>query len=108
MKNLTRKEELIMLSILNLKKEAYLIAIVDHLAKITGKNVSLTSVHLPLGRLENAGLIESAFGESTAKRGGRRKKLYNITELGFLLLDEHKRISEILWENYSKLSIHED
>ena len=30
MKNLTRKEELIMLSILNLKKNAYLVAIVDH------------------------------------------------------------------------------
>ena len=33
------KKRLIMLSILNLKHEAYLIAIVDHLSKITGKTV---------------------------------------------------------------------
>ena len=76
MKGLTRKEELIMLSILNLQKDAYLIAITDHLSKITGKRVSLTSVHLPLSRLEKQGLIESEFGEATAVRGGRRKKIY--------------------------------
>lgn len=101
---MTRKEELIMLSVFNLKKEAYLVAIVDHLSKITGKKVSLTSVHLPLGRLENAGLIESELGESTAVRGGRRKKIYKVTKLGFEMLAEHKRISDTLWKNYIRLS----
>lgn len=104
MKSMTRKEELIMLSILNLKKDAYLVAIVDHLSRITGKKVSLTSVHLPLGRLENGGLIESGFGESTAIRGGRRKKIYKITKLGFEILADYKRISDTLWKNYKKLS----
>jgi DNA-binding PadR family transcriptional regulator len=99
-RNLTRKEEIIMLSILNLKREAYLIAIVDHLSKITGKTVSVTSVYFPLNRLEKMGLIESKFGEATAVRGGRRKKLYQITNQGFVLLDEYKRISDLLWENY--------
>jgi DNA-binding PadR family transcriptional regulator len=106
MKSLTRKEELIMLSILNLGKNAYLVAIVDHLFQITGKKVSLTSVHLPLGRLEKAGWIESEFGESTAVRGGRRKKIYTITKRGFELLAEHKRISDMLWENYLKIDGH--
>lgn len=99
MKNLTRKEELIMLSILNLKKEAYLIAIVDHLSKVIGKKVSLTSVHLPLSRLEKNGIIEAEFGNATAVRGGRRKKIYRLTTMGYELLDEHKRISDLLWEN---------
>ena len=100
MKNLTRKEELIMLAILNLKKDAYLIAIVDHLSKITGKKVSLTSVHIPLSRLEKSGLITANYGESTAVRGGRRKKIYRITNMGLEALEEHKRVSDILWENY--------
>jgi len=102
MKSLTRKEELIMLSIVHLKKSAYLVAIVDHLSQTTGKKVSLTSVHLPLNRLEKSGLIESEFGEATAIRGGRRKKIYSITKLGFEALEEHKRISDQLWENYLK------
>lgn len=99
MKILTRKEELIMLSILNLKNNAYLIAIVDHLSKITRKKVSLTSVHIPLSRLEKSELIASNYGEATAIRGGRRKKIYRITDLGLEALEEHKRVSDILWEN---------
>ncbi len=99
MKSLTRKEELIMLSILNLKTNAYLIAIVDHLSKITRKKVSLTSVHIPLSRLEKSELIASNYGEATAIRGGRRKKIYRITDLGLESLEEYKRVSDILWEN---------
>jgi PadR family transcriptional regulator PadR len=108
MKGLTRKEELIMLSILNLQKDAYLIAITDHLSKITGKRVSLTSVHLPLSRLEKQGLIESEFGEATAIRGGRRKKIYKVTEMGFEELNEYKRITDMLWTNYSMLSVQKE
>jgi len=105
MKGLTRKEELTMLSILNLQKDAYLIAITDHLSKITGKKVSLTSVHLPLSRLEKQGLIESEFGEATAVRGGRRKKIYKVTKKGFEELNEYKRITDMLWRKYSVLSV---
>ncbi len=108
MKSLTRKEELIMLSILHLKKNAYLVAIVDHLSQATEKKVSLTSVHLPLNRLEKNGLIKSEFGEATAVRGGRRKKIYTITKLGFESLEEHRRISELLWKNYLKYSSPKD
>ena len=108
MKGLTRKEELIMLSILNLQRDAYLIAITDHLSKITGKRVSLTSVHLPLSRLEKQGLIESEFGEATAVRGGRRKKIYKVTKIGFEELNEYKRITDMLWTNYSMLSVQKE
>ena len=108
MKGLTRIEELTMLSILNLQRNAYLIAITHHLSKITGKKVSLTSVHLPLSRLEKRGLIESEFGEATAVRGGRRKKIYRITKLGFKELTEYKRITDMLWMNYSMLSDQKD
>jgi len=102
MKTITRKEELIILSILNLKDDAYLIAIQNFLAKLTGKKVSLTTVHLPLSRLEERGLIESEFGEATAVRGGRRKKIYKITRLGFAALEDYKNISDQLWSNYEE------
>jgi len=108
MKGLTRKEELTMLSILNLQRNAYLIAITDHLSKITGKKVSVTSVHLPLSRLEKRGLIESEFGEATAVRGGRRKRIYRVTKIGFKELNEYKRISDMLWTNYAILSVQDE
>ena len=105
MKGLTRMEEMILLAILNLQGEAYLVAITDYLSKIISKKVSLTSVHLPLSRMEKQGLIESALGLATAVRGGRRKKIYKITKRGFEKLSEYRRISDALWINYSKLSI---
>ena len=100
--SITRQEEMIMLSILNLKDEAYLIGIKDYLEEHTGKTISLTSVHLPLSRLEKNGFLDSEFGEATAVRGGRRKKIYWLTERGFEALIEHKRINDILWGNFSK------
>jgi DNA-binding PadR family transcriptional regulator len=103
-KSLTRKEELIMLSILNLKENAYLVAIQDHLSEVTDKKILLTSVHLPLSRLEKLGFIESEFGEATAVRGGRRKKIYRITPKGLKELNEYKRISDELWDRCSKTS----
>lgn len=65
MKTLTRKEELILLSVLNLQENAYLVAVQDHLSQVTHRKVSLTSVHLPLSRLEKDGMLVSAFGEAT-------------------------------------------
>ena len=76
----------------------------DHLSLVTGKKVSLTSVHFPLSRLEKNGVIEGEFGEATAVRGGRRKKIYRLTTMGYELLDEHKRISDMWWKNYLKFS----
>ena len=104
MKELTRKEELIMLSILGLRSDAYLVAITDHLSRILGHTIMLTSVHLPLTRLEKMGFIASEFGESTAVRGGRRKKVYRITKAGLRALGEHKRINDALWAAYPRFS----
>jgi DNA-binding PadR family transcriptional regulator len=101
MHKLTRKEEMIMMAILNLEEEAYLVAITYYLTKLTEKTVNLASTHLPLSRLEQAGLIVSEMGEATAVRGGRRKKIYRITEEGFAVLEEHKQITDRLWKRFS-------
>ncbi len=103
MSSITRKEELVMLSILNLGEDAYLISIQDYLSRITGKKILLASTHLPLSRLEKKGYIASQFGEATAVRGGRRKKIYHLTKPGLEVLQEYKKISDELWENYMKL-----
>jgi len=108
MTGLTRKEELILLSILNLKQNAYLIAITDHLSLIMRQKVTITSVHLPLTRLERRGLIESKLGEATAVRGGRRKRIYTITRMGFAELHEYKRIHDKLWKKYAKMFTQKD
>lgn len=103
MKSITRIEEMIMLAILNLKHDAYLVSIQNYLSEIFEKKVSLTSVHLPLRRLEKIRYLETKMGEATAVRGGRRKKIYNVTNVGFQALDEYRNISNKLWNNYLKM-----
>ena len=104
MKRLTRTEELLLLSILNLGEDAYLVSIQDYYSKVVEKNIALTTIYLPLSRLENRGLISSEFGEATAVRGGRRKRIYTVTEEGLEALSEHKKISDALWTNYLKIA----
>ena len=100
MKSVTRIEEMIMLSILNLGEDAYLVAIQGHLSEIFEKKVSLTSVHLPLRRLEKINYLETRMGEATAVRGGRRKKIYQVTDDGYKALEEYRSISDKLWNNF--------
>ncbi len=102
MKSITRTEEMIMLAILNLNKDAYLVAIQAYLSKIFDKKISLTSVHIPLHRLEKYNYLTTKMGEATAVRGGRRKKIYNVTDIGYEALEEYRNISNKLWDNYLK------
>jgi len=103
-KRLTRMEEMIMLAVLTLKDDAYLVAVTDFLKDVTEARVLLTSVHLPLSRLEKEGFLSSELGEATAVRGGRRKKIYRITKAGFAALEAHKKITKTLWAAYPEYS----
>ena len=104
MKTITQNEERILLSILQLGEDAYLVAIQEYLSRVMHKNISLTSIHLPLSRLETNGLVEGTWVEATAIRGGRRKKIYHITRPGFQVLAEYKRIHDALWRDYTRLA----
>lgn len=104
MKTVSRREEQVMLAIGFLKEEAYLVAIRKHLSEVMGKEWSIGAIHIPLRRLEKAGVVEAEFGEATAVRGGRRKKIYRLTQMGLAALQENKRVNDILWEDYSRNS----
>jgi DNA-binding PadR family transcriptional regulator len=45
-------------------------------------------------------LITSSWGEATAVRGGRRKKVYRLTKQGLAGLQAYKRVSDALWKGY--------
>ena len=102
MEYLSHREEQILLAIGYLQDEAYLVAIRKHLSKVVGRELSIGAVHIPLRRIEKQGLIAASFGESTAVRGGRRKKIYRLTTSGLEALEESKRVSDRLWADYRK------
>ncbi len=105
MDSLSRREEQILLTIAHLQENAYLVAIRKHLSIVQQREWSIGAIHIPLRRLEKMGSIESFFGESTAVRGGRRKKIYQLTKQGKSALIENKRINDIFWVNVSKFIV---
>jgi PadR family transcriptional regulator PadR len=102
---LSKREEHILLAVGTLGENAYLVAIIELLSEVTGRNLSIGAVHIPLRRLEKKGLIEASFGEATAVRGGRRKKIYKLTSTAMEALRENKKVNDTLWENFAEFTI---
>lgn len=98
MKYLTRNDELLMLSVLKLKHEAYLVKLRDYLNRSTRKKWSIGNVFVSLERLEQLGYIKSKIGESSPKRGGKAVKFYEITDSGIIALKETKSLQDTFWE----------
>ena len=99
MKLLSRSEEIILITILKLKDDAYGVAIRKKLHKATGTLWSFGSIYTALNTLTRKGYVRKSKGEPTAERGGRHKCLYAITSEGAKALREIKKIQESLWSD---------
>ena len=103
MKYLTRQEELVLLSVFQLRDIAYLISIQEHLNRYTGKKWSVSSVYIPLSRLEKREYLKTTIGEVTEKRGGKAIKYYQLTKTGLEALAELEAINETMWRGVKGL-----
>ncbi len=104
MKLLSRQEEIVLLSIWKLKDNAYGVTIREHVSEITGRYWSIGAIYVPLDRLVEKGFIDPIQGEPTARRGGRSKRYYSITEDGMKALSEIKQVQDALWDGFPKLA----
>lgn len=97
-------EEVILLLVGILGKEAYAFHIAEEFESQTGRSVSIGAVHSTLTRLEDKGFLKSEMGKSTAERGGRRKRIYTITAFGRRVLENARDFKVALWKQYPPLS----
>ena len=93
-------EEVILLLVGILGKEAYAYKIAEEFESQTNRSVSIGAVHSTLNRLANKSFLTSAMGPSTAERGGRRKRIYTITTSGQLVLENSRDFKVSLWKQY--------
>ena len=75
-------ELMVLLAILRLRDDAYGVTIREELERETSRTLTLGAVYKTLGRLEGKGLLKTRVGPPTRERGGRRKKLYTLTDTG--------------------------
>jgi len=105
MKILLRPEELILLTILQLKDKAYGVTIRNRLMQETGTDWTIGAVYVPLKRLTEAGYLETTVGEPTPERGGKRKRFYTLTPRGMKALAYTKKINDALWTGLSAMDL---
>jgi PadR family transcriptional regulator PadR len=102
---LSRAEEIILMAIVNLKNDAYGIAVREYVAKATGFEWSIGAVYAPLHRLEEKGYVTTFKGEPVKERGGRSKVYYQVTQKGKEALLKLKNINQNIWSEISALEI---
>lgn len=104
---LSSHDEILLLAIINLKKNAYGVTIRRHVSEITGKEWSIGAIYDPLYRLEQKGYVESILTGPTSERGGRSKRVFSVTPKGIKALQEHKAVQDKLWLGAANLAINE-
>lgn len=97
-------EELVLLIVALLNKEAYGVVIVEELKRQASRDLSVSAVHAVLHRLEEKGFVKSAMGGASEERGGRRKRLFSITAYGKNALEEHRDTRNMIWKLIAKTS----
>jgi DNA-binding PadR family transcriptional regulator len=98
-------EELILTLVAALREEAYGAAISDEIEKKLNREVTLSSIHITLYRLEDKGYVKSKVGGATNERGGRRKRIFTITNAGMAMLRAIQASRLTLWKRIPELNV---
>jgi DNA-binding PadR family transcriptional regulator len=75
-------EQVVLLAILRLDKNAYGVSIRKEITACTEREPSPGALYTTLDRLEERGLVTSSFGDPTPQRGGRAKRYFKVTAAG--------------------------
>lgn len=105
MKLLTRPEEFVMLAIWRLQDEAYSLPIRKQVSESTGYEWSLSSVYTPLNRLTKKRLLTSYLTEPLRERGGRPRRVYQLTPAGRRALLRIRSVEQTVWAGISGLAV---
>ena len=98
-------DELVLLTIAVLHDEgAYGYAVVHEIQEKTGRKVSLSAVHTVLYRLQDRGLVQSELGGASKSRGGRRKRLFYVSQIGRQSIAKIKNQRDKFWQEIGDVS----
>lgn len=101
MKYPTKKEELLLLAVRRLGRDASLVSIRGLLNESTREDWSVGNIYVALDNLRKAAYLEESIGAPSAKRGGKAVKYYRLTKEGSRVLAEVKKVHDIMWGTVS-------
>jgi len=99
---LSKAEEVVLLAIWRLERDAYGVSIRRQIKKDSGKDYTYGTLYGLLRQLTLKDLIEKRLGPPTPEKGGRRKTYFELTRDGIESLKkaiaEHRRVWRDLGE----------
>ena len=98
-------EELVLLTVASLQREAYGVEIKRMLEERMNTKLSVGSIQSALKRMEEKGFLTSEFGEASQHRGGKRKRIYSTTNYAHRVLSELKEIRASLWSTLPAFTV---
>lgn len=96
-------EEIVILTIAILQKEAYGASIKHEIETRLSRKVSMGAMHTALIRLEGKGYVKSFSGESTEERMGRPRRYFSITGAGKKAIEASRDARIELWSAIPKI-----
>ncbi|MFC2160416.1 helix-turn-helix transcriptional regulator [Acidobacteriota bacterium] len=101
MKELTKIEEILLLSIWRLKDQAYGFKIRHHVSEIIGKDFTYGNLYSILNQLTKKKYVNKHKGENTPSRQGKIRMYYTLSDAGRDALKYSYEMNKKLWDGVS-------
>ena len=108
MNHLTRQEEIFLLAIWRLQKDAYGVKIKKKISEISGKKLSYGALYFTLEQIFKKGYVARTVGEPTPVRGGCSKIYYGLTDKGKDFLKSAYKLQQSIWDGISIMSLDQE
>ena len=107
-KFISRSEEFLLLAVWRLKDDAYGVEIRKQMKRAAGKTWAYGALFVMLQRLEKKGYLKSYFTEPSSYRGGKSKRIFQLTSQGIKALKEVRKVQKSVWSGIEELPQNQD
>jgi len=107
-KYISRSEEFLLLAVWRLKDNAYGVAIGEQIKEATGKTWAYGALFVMLRRLEKKGYLQSHFTDPSPQRGGKSKRIFQLSAQGIKALKDVRKAQDSVWAGIEELSSQEE
>ncbi len=105
---LTVYEQILIIAIWRLEKDAYGVKIRQYIFDKTQKKYTYGTLYSSLDQLVRKKYVIKTIGDPTPERGGRSKIFYNVTQEGFAALKASRELQATIWDGVSDLAIEKE
>lgn len=91
-------QQMTMLAVARLGEEAFARAVQKELQAVSGREASVSTIHVTMVRLEDQGMVRSHRTEPDPEKGGKGKRFFELTPEGWEALRASRQALARMWE----------